>query len=159
MRQGPCDFFDILCGEALRRVEFVAGNPHAERCITDCGTHRRQRFLDESKAPVERSSPCVIAEIEPGIEKLRRQVAVAGDQFHTVKTRLGKISGSLGESLDHLLDEGTGHGPRHDVKALVGNRGRSNGGGHETIGANLDFPARMKQLAEEPRAVPLRRSG
>ena len=125
--EGDASLGHLVEGEPIDRV-LVARDAHADdEGITGLGPNVGDDLAQEAQAPFEVATVLVVAQIEPMVQKLGRQVAVARDDLHPVEPGALQAHRRIAVSCDHVADERGGHRPRHHVKALVRQRGRGVG--------------------------------
>jgi len=93
------------------------------------------------------------AAIHPRVEKLRRQVTMAGDHFHTVNPGLIQAPCRSAVAGDDLVDHCLVKGARHHPEAFVGHPGSRVSHRQQTVGRLHDFPPRMENLRQHHGAV------
>ncbi len=119
----------------------------------DVGDHLTQ----EAQAGVEIAAVGIVAQVDAGVQELRRQIAVTGDDLDTVQTgRLhapGRIAVAVHDGVDHGALERT----RHDVKSFVRNRGGRVRDAEQATIRLCDLAAGMEQLPEQHGPVAMHR--
>jgi hypothetical protein len=155
-------------GDRLQRLRFlqplrvllVAGYAQADdKIIANCFSNLINNFTEKSQAIFEATAIFVIPDVHMGIEELRRQVAVAGDDLDPVDPGLLHPPRARAIALDDLPDDRLGQSPRNAAEPVAG---RDRGGVGDRDRAVLgfkDFSPRMEQLREDLRAVGMHRPG
>ena len=93
----------FVFGEAFG-VAFIGGNPQADDELgIGAGAHGVEDFPDKAQALLQFAVVAVAAAVDPRVDELRRQVAVAGHQFHAVQPGLMQAPGGVGVALDLSL--------------------------------------------------------
>jgi hypothetical protein len=126
-------------------VGLGAGHPHSHHeAVAYLGADIGDHFAQEAQAALGIAAVGIVTQIDARIQELRRQVAVAGDDLHPVQScglhAPRRIAIALHDGVDHALLQRT----RHDVKALVRNRGGRVGHVEQPAVRFGHFTARVK---------------
>ncbi|MNR04818.1 hypothetical protein D3C85_1208090 [compost metagenome] len=149
----------FVLGQALR-VALVGGNAQADdELFVGAGAHGGDDLAQKAQALRQFAVVVVGTTIDPWVEELRGQVAVAGDDLHAVHTGRVQAPGRGGVTGDDLVDHGLVEGARHDPEALVGHRRRRVGHGEQAIARLHDFPPGVENLRQHHGALGMARLG
>ena len=144
---GQSLFVDFRCRYAQSHDEAVG----------DLGADIGDHLAQEAQAAVEIAAVGIVAQIDARIQELRRQIAVAGDDFHAVQSRRLHAPGRVAVAVHDGVDHGLLQRPRHDVKAFVRNRGGRVRHAEQAAVRFGDLAAGMKQLREQHGAEAMHR--
>ncbi|MNJ29936.1 hypothetical protein D3C77_245180 [compost metagenome] len=112
----------FVLGQALG-IAFVGADAQADDEIRrGSGAYRRNHFAQKAQALFQLAVVAIGAAVDPWVDELRRQIAVAGDHFDAVDPGLVEASGSIGVALHDLVDHRLVEGPRHHPEAFIGYR-------------------------------------
>ncbi len=147
----------LILGQSLF-VDFRCRYPQSHHeAVGYLGADIGDHLAQEAQAAVEIAAVGIVAQIDAGVQKLRRQIAVAGDDFHTVQSGSLHAAGGVAVAVNDGVDHGFFQWARHDVKAFVRNRGRGVRHAEQAAVRLGNFTARMEQLPEQHGAETMHR--
>ena len=143
----------LFLGQAFL-IAFTGADAHADdEVLAGRGAHGGQRLAGEAQPVLHRAAIGILAAVDAGIEELRRQIAMAGNEFDAVEPGLEHAPGGRCIAVDDLLDHRKVEDARHDAEPLVGgDRGRI-GDGQQPVAAFHDLAAGMEKLREDGAAM------
>ncbi|MNM82982.1 hypothetical protein D3C81_950270 [compost metagenome] len=112
-----------------------------------------QHFTHKPQALFQCAVVAIGTQVDPRVEKLRGQVAVAGHHFDAIEPRLVQAPGRAGIALDDFIDHRLVQRTWHHPEAFIGHRRRRIGHRQQAIGRLHDLPPRVEQLRQDHRAV------
>ena len=164
-RRAPRDHADVVepavaIERGERRQHLVAGEPVVADLVggdaqardeapADFASHRRDGLAQEPQPILIAAPVAVCPQVDPGVEELGREVAVAGDDLDAVEAGLLQPPRGRPEAGDDLLDELDRHGARHHVEPLVGDHGRCQRHRQRAVLRLHDLAAAVEELAED----------
>ena len=150
----PANLNNVVAVEAVFG-ELVGADAHAEHSVAADLFAQPQQDLPQAAAGGCRKLPpnSSSRRVGSGIEKLRYQVAHAGQHFDPVQTGIGQAPARLPVGLNDLPNHCGGHGARHHTVALIRAVGRGIGHGPAAVMGHAHRAAGMKQLPDNPAAV------
>src|SRR5258708_38307571 len=86
--------------------------PHDE-AVGHFGADIGYHLTQETQASVEIAAICIVAQIAAGVQKLRRQIAVTGDDLDTVQSRPLHAPGGIAVAVHDGVDHGAFERTRH----------------------------------------------
>ena len=135
-------------------VAFIRADPQADDEIpVRRGTDRPQYLDRKAQAVLQRPAIGIAAQVDGGVEELRGQIAVAGDEFRPVQPRVAHPPRGRGIARHDLVDHRLIQRAGHDVKAFVRHAGGRISHRQQAVGGLHDLPPRMEQLREDGAAL------
>ena len=151
--EGGAGLQHLVLAEALVAALLGRDAQAHDEAVADAGADAARRLAQEPEAVFGAAAIGVLALVDARVEELGRQVAVAGHDLDTVGPRLLHARRGGDVARDHRLDQVEGHGPGHDVEALVGARRGSVGDGRAAVEGLDDLTAGVEELGEEGGAM------
>ena len=150
---GLADLDDLVRLHAVVLL-LVAADAHAEDEVAgDPGAHGGDDLAQKTHPVLEAAAVFVVAPVHAGIEELRRQQAVAGQQLDPVQPGLLHAQGCGGVVIDDVGDLRVAHGARHVVGPFARQGRGAVGDRPAAVQRRIIVPAAMAHLAEHLGAV------
>ncbi len=112
--------FECLILRQSLFVGFGSRNAHAHHeAVGHFGADIGYHLAQKAQAAVPIAAVGIVAQIDSRIQKLRRQIAVAGDDLHAVEACRLHAARSVAVATDDGIEQRLFQRPRHHVEAFV----------------------------------------
>ncbi|MNT13538.1 hypothetical protein D3C72_1485120 [compost metagenome] len=110
----------FILGQAFSVALVGADTQANDEVIGGGGAHGGDHFTQEAQALCKLAVVAVAAAINPRVDELGWQVAVAGDHFDAIEPSLMQAPGGIGIALHDFIDHFLIQRPRHDPETFIG---------------------------------------